>query len=430
MLALMPSDKALATLLPLLLLAAPLPARTDEEIMGAARRFKGAALEQILVEHFGEKTLSEGGAVAQDHGTFLFVVRSEAEPALRIDDQPADAMKRLKDTNLWTLETQLETGRSHAYEFSSAGEPIGQRRDVRGYTDLHYPRKGVPEGRVSEKLTHTSKIYPGMTSDWWFYVSPGVTADVPAPLMVWQDGQGFAARDSASRLFTVTENLIADGKIPPMVHLLIQPGMAGERRMRSIEYDTVNLDYTRFVLEEILPELEKRQKIRGDAYSRASAGQSSGGICAFISAWLAPDKFGRVLSRIGSYTSIAWRSDDELGKDLLESGHSLPFLVRKGDKRNIRVWMEDGSMDLENNHGSWPLQNVQLANSLKMREYDFRFHFGNAQHSSANGDSMLPGALAWLWRDYDPAKTSQEFVADPAEKEKPYFRIERLNRDH
>jgi enterochelin esterase family protein len=90
--------------------------------------------------------------------------------------------------------------------------------------------------------------------------------------------------------------------------------------------------------------------------------------------------------------------------------------------------MEDGSMDLENNHGSWPLQNVQLANSLKMREYDFRFRFGNAQHSSANGDSMLPEALAWLWRGYDPAKTSQDFTMDPAESDKPYFRIERLNR--
>jgi enterochelin esterase family protein len=90
--------------------------------------------------------------------------------------------------------------------------------------------------------------------------------------------------------------------------------------------------------------------------------------------------------------------------------------------------MEDGSNDLENNHGSWPLQNVQLANSLKMREYDFRFRFGNAQHSSANGDSMLPDALTWLWRGYDPAKTSQDFTMDPAEKDKPYFRIERLNR--
>ena len=424
----MQRPRTLAVLLPLLL-AASIQAATDAEILASARKLKGAELEKALVGHFGEKALAEGGAFAQDHGVFLFAVRSAAEPRLSIDDRPAGAMKRVKDSDLWTLETKLSTGRSHAFELSADGKPIGRRLDIRAYADLHYPRTGVAEGKVSGKLTHTSKIYPGMVSEWWYYISPGVQADTAAPLMIWQDGQGFASRDSASRLFTVTENLIADGKIPPMVHLMIAPGMVGERRMRSVEYDTVNLDYTRFVLEEILPELEKQQKIRTDAYSRASAGQSSGGICAFVSAWLAPDKVGRVLSRIGSYTSIAWRSGEERGEDLLESGHSLPFLVRRGEKRNIRVWMEDGSMDLENSHGSWPLQNVQLANSLKMREYDFRFRFGNAQHSSANGDAMLPEALGWLWRDYDPAKTSQDFTMDPAEKDKPYFRIERLNRN-
>ncbi|MCB9383894.1 MAG: esterase [Bryobacterales bacterium] len=422
-------EQSLAALAAFVLLAAPLAA-ADAEIVAAAHKLKGPALSAALVQNFDEKALNEGSAFAQDHGQFLFAVRSASEPSLQIDDRPAGKMQRVKGSDLWTLETKLATGRSHAIEYSAGGKPIGRRLDIRAYTDLHYPRAGVAQGKVSEKQVNTSKIYRGMVSDWWYYISPGVEPGKPAPLMIWQDGQGFSSRDSASRLFTVTENLIADGKIPPMVHLMISPGMEGERRMRSIEYDTVNLDYTRFVLDEILPELEKHQKIRTDAYSRASAGQSSGGICAFISAWLAPNEISRVLSRIGSYTSIAWRSGDENGEDLLESGHSLPFRVRKGDKRNIRVWMEDGSNDLENNHGSWPLQNVQLANSLKMREYDFTFHFGNAQHSSANGDSMLPQALTWLWRDYDPSKTSQEFTMDPTEGEKPYFRIERLNRNH
>jgi len=418
----------LAWLILAALSAVSLFAASDEEIVAQANKLKGAALAKALSERFDDKALSEGAAVAQDHGMFLFAVRSDARPTLYIDDRAAPTMQHVSGSKLWTLLTKLETGRSHAYEFSVDGKAIGKRTDVRAYTALHYPRPGVPQGKVSEKLTHTSKIYPGMVSEGWYYISPGVKADTPAPLMIWQDGQGFAMRDSSSRLFTVTENLIADGKIPPMVHLMIAPGYIGDRRMRSFEYDTVNLDYTKFVLEEILPEVEKHQKIRTDAYSRASAGQSSGGICAFISAWLAPEKVSRVLSRVGSYTSIAWRSGDERGEDLLESGHSIPFRVRKGEKRNIRVWMEDGSMDLENNHGSWPLQNIQLANSLKMREYDFRFRFGNAQHSSVNGDSMLPEALTWLWRDYDPSKTSQQFTMDPAEAGKPYFRVERLNR--
>ena len=260
MLSLMQRERSLAVLFLLALFSAPLLALSDTEIMAAARHEKGAALEKSLVDRFGEKALTGGTAFAQDHGAFLFAVRSATEPALRIDDRPAGPMKPVKGANLWIFETKLETGRSHAIELSAAGKPIGKRTDIRAYTDLHYARPGVPEGKLSEKFTHTSKIYPGMVSEWWYYISPGVKTDQPAPLMVWQDGAGFASRDSNSRLFTVTENLIADGKIPPMVHLMISPGMVGDKRMRSIEYDTVNLDYTRFVLEEILPEARKAPK--------------------------------------------------------------------------------------------------------------------------------------------------------------------------
>jgi enterochelin esterase family protein len=34
-----------------------------------------------------------------------------------------------------------------------------------------------------------------------------------------------------------------------------------------------------------------------------------------------------------------------------------------------------------------------------------------------------------LWRDYDPAKTSQEYKMDPIEKEKPLFRVTITSRD-
>jgi enterochelin esterase family protein len=91
--------------------------------------------------------------------------------------------------------------------------------------------------------------------------------------------------------------------------------------------------------------------------------------------------------------------------------------------------MSDGADDLENNHGSWPMQNIQMANSLKFREYDFHFRFGTAAHGGAQAALDLPESLAWLWRDYDPKKTAQEFTMDPAEKEKPYFRVNITNRD-
>ena len=45
--------------------------------------------------------------------------------------------------------------------------------------------------------------------------------------------------------------------------------------------------------------------------------------------------------------------------------------------RNLRVWLQDGSNDQENDrYGSWPLANIRMANALKLKNYDFQFSFG------------------------------------------------------
>ena len=61
---------------------------------------------------------------------------------------------------------------------------------------------------------------------------------------------------------------------------VVQAGKIGDRAMRSVEYDTVSDQYPRFLRDEIMPLLYAKYNIRKDAYSRAIAGNSSGGICA------------------------------------------------------------------------------------------------------------------------------------------------------
>ena len=370
-------------------------------------------------------TLSPRGGTAVWGQDFLFVADSPQPVSISIDQQSAAAMTQIEGSTLWMLLKKMRTGVTHSYQYFAAGKPLGARGDAVGYNPDSYPKPGVPRGKVTGKQTIVSRLYDGMQADYWVYASPGVDPAVPSPLMVWQDGQGLVGDFSRSRLFTVTENLVHQKLLPPMVQVLIAPGQSPDgRAMRSIEYDTVSDRYTRFLMEEVLPEVEKMYKLRPDGYSRAIGGESSGGICAFNAAWLMPDKFSRVHSAVGSFTSIQWRPQEKL-----EGGNVYPFKVRKEPKRNIRVWMSDGADDLENNHGSWPMQNIQMANSLKFMEYDFHFRFGTAAHGSAQAALDLPESLAWLWRDYDPKKTSQEFQMDPAEKEKPFFRVAVLNRD-
>jgi enterochelin esterase family protein len=355
---------------------------------------------------------------------YLFVATSPTPVTISIDLQPQAPLAQI-DANHWMLLTKMRTGVLHQYQFYSAGKPLGARGDAVGYNPDSYPKSGAPHGKLSEQMTITSKIYDGMKSNYWVYASGGVDPNVPAALMVWQDGQNLIRELAGIRLITVTDNLVAQGLLPPIVHVMIQPGTSPDgRAMRSIEYDTVSDRYPRFLMEEVLPQVEKMYKLRPDGYSRAIAGESSGGICAFNAAWLMPDKFARVHSAVGSFTSIQWRS-----KENNDGGNVYPFMVRKDPKRNIRIWMSDGADDLENNHGSWPMQNIQMANSLKLREYDFHFRFGTAAHGGAQAALDLPESLSWLWRGYDPKKTSEDFQMDPAEKEKPFFRVTIANRD-
>ena len=70
-----------------------------------------------------------------------------------------------------------------------------------------------------------------------------------------------------------------------------------------------------------------------------------------------------------------------------------------------------------------------MANSLKLKGYDYHFSFGFGDHNQGQGAAELPESLTWLWRDYDPAKITQEFVQDPAEKDLPLWRVVTLNRN-
>ena len=379
------------------------------------------AFSEALTAAVAKGSLEKGEAWVGRGPDFLFAVKSDAAPSISIDEGPMVKMK--KAGGLWVHRVTLKTGTIHRFAYEVNGAPFGGKNDVPAYTPDHYEQNGVPRGKVSEKMVHTSRIYPGMVSDYWTYVPAQYAAAQPAAVMVWQDGGAYATREGGGRLQIVIDNLTHQKKIPVAVHVFVQPGSIGEKRMRSIEYDSVTDTYGRFLMEEILPAVAKNYNLRTDAYSRAIAGNSSGGICAFNVAWFMPNEFSRVLSRIGSFTSIQWKPGE------LDGGNVYPFKIRKETKRNLRVWLQDGSEDLENTHGSWPYQNLQMANSLKMREYDFKLSFGIGTHNGGHGNAEAPAALTWLWRDYDAGKTEQVFAADAAEKTKPFYRVKTLNRE-
>lgn len=392
-----------------------------QDLIDAART-GSPALGKLLASGLPGLKGRDGVAVwGQD---FLFAVESPGPATVSINREAPIAMKNVDGTKYWYLLKTMRLGTTHFFEYFNDGKSLGSY-DVAGYNPDSYPLPGVKPGKLSEMKTHASKIYPGMTANYWVYVNAGADTTNGAPLMVWQDGETIVGNADLLRLRLqiVSDNLVSKKLIPPMVHVLISPGSGGNR-MRSVQYDTVSDVYGRYLREEILPEVEQTYKVRKDAYSRAIAGASSGAICALNAAWYFPGDYSRVLSHIGSYAAIQWHPDKNQ-----DGGYIVPYRVRREPKKNIRIWMSDGSYDIEGPTGSWPLMNIQLANSLKMKGYDFHFRFGESAHAIAQGALDLPESLTWLWRDYDPAKTEQTYVMEEAEKAKPLFRVRIANRE-
>ncbi len=408
-----------------------------------------AGLQDAITATFEAKDLKEGTAWAGHGPDFFFATEATAQPSLVVDDTPGPAMQHLASSDLWYASTHIEpVGRLHSFHYLINGAKFGGRLDLPAFGPLSYLQPGTPSGTLSAKIIHTSKIYDGMKSEYWIYVPAQYDPKIPAALMVFQDGGGYIDRNGNNPTLNVIDNLIAQKKIPMMIGVFINPGDISDSpgtptynfvqaysdkwhrtlkdSMRSTLYDTVSDRYSRFLRDEVIAEVEAKYNIRKDGYSRAITGLSSGGICSFNAAWQLPDQFGRVISWIGSFTSIQWKEDPANP----DGGQDYPEKVLRESKRNLRVWLQDGSTDQENDrYGSWPLANLRMANALKLKEYDFHFSFGKGTHNPGQGAAEFPEEMIWLWRDYDPGKTAQTFEMEPSEKSKPPFRVSVTNRD-
>ncbi|MEQ9439557.1 MAG: cupin domain-containing protein [Cyclobacteriaceae bacterium] len=259
--------------------------------------------------------------------------------------------------------------------------------------------EGIPKGTLT-KHSWKSSIYANTIRDYYVYVPAQYDASQPAALMVFQDGHTYVKEDGDFRVPTVFDNLISQGKMPVTIGLFINPGHALDSPAvespwrvsnRSLEYDDVSDTYSRFLLEEMIPELKKQYTISDDPKMRAIGGISSGGICAFTAAWFHPERFHKVLSHIGSFTDI-------------RGGHNYPSMIRESEKKNIKVFLQDGSNDLDNQYGNWWLANLQMEAALKFKTYEYKFVPGTGEHNGIHGGAILPESLTWLWRDVVPER--------------------------
>jgi len=254
---------------------------------------------------------------------------------------------------------------------------------------------GVPKGEVLKFTFENSAIFPGTWREYWVYVPAQYRPGKPACVYINQDGIQWKAP-------TVFDNLIHRNEMPVTIGVFIMPGrvkaddevIANDRFNRSFEYDGLGDAYARFILEEILPQVEKQQTSDGrkiilskNGNDRAIGGSSSGAVCAFTAAWERPDEFSRVFSAIGTYVGLR-------GADRYST------LIRKYEPKPIRLFLQDGSNDLNIYAGDWWMANQTMERSLTFAGYQLRHVWGEGGHNGNQGSSIFPAAMRWLWQDW------------------------------
>lgn len=262
-------------------------------------------------------------------------------------------------------------------------------------------KEGVPKGEVLKFTFENSKIFPGTWREYWVYVPAQYDASKPACVYVNQDGVQWQAP-------AVFDNLIHKKEMPVTIGVFVMhgrvkatnPDAALDRFNRSFEYDGLGDNYARFILEELLPDVETKKTTDGRAIrlsksgnDRAIGGSSSGAVCAFTAAWERPDAFSRVFSTIGTYVGL--RGADHY--------HTL---VRKFEPKPIRFFLQDGSNDLNIYAGDWWMANQTMERALQFSGYELQHVWGEGAHNGKHGTAIFPDAMRYLWKDWpQPIKT-------------------------
>lgn len=269
------------------------------------------------------------------------------------------------------------------------------------------PQAGVPKGTVTRLKLEPGKLYPGTPHNYAIYVPAQYDASKPTPVMIFLDGLG--SLGNGQRVPVVFDNLIARRELPPIIGIFVDPGIlpasgdAQSRFERVFEYDSLSDRYSRFLLEELIPEVAKKYNLSKDPNDRGLAGVSTGAVGAFAAAWNRPDQFRRVLSFIGTFVAM-------------KGADALPALIRRTEPKPIRIFLQAG----RNDHivptqtygtffgGSWPVNNQVMLEAFESAGYDAKLVLGTEGHNMKHGAAIMPEALRWLWRDYPNPITVKE----------------------
>lgn len=317
------------------------------------------------------------------------------------------SMIPMEDTHLWYRTLRVPRGSRFLYQLSvndprttipnGAGrarpgpDPLNPRRDVcelPGAPPQPYlaQRAGVP--RLDMKREEIASHILNERRSILVYTPPGWNPHLRAPSLILFDGE---QEDGLVFASSTVENLIHEGKIPPIVIARV-PNPSGRSRMRDL---ACRPEFTDFLAKELTPLLQEKYGTSRLATECGVGGSSRGGLAAVCAALRAPDRFGLVMSQSGS---LWYEPGDADKQPYHEPGWIIgQFLARP--KLPIRFYLDAGKFEFDaTGEGFGALEPARrLRDVLRTKGYDVMYQEFLSGHDDITWRGSFADALIALF---------------------------------
>jgi len=257
-------------------------------------------------------------------------------------------------------------------------------------------RAGVANGTIT-RHSHTSAIMKNTRSIAVYTPSGYTPQSKPYGVLVVFDQEAYLKPDQVPTN-VILDNLIAAGRIPPLVAVLISNP---SQQARGLELPC-NPEYAEFLNSELMPWVRANWNVTRDPHQVTVAGSSYGGLASAWAAYRHPETFGNVLSQSGSYW---WspRGDPAHPEKMEEGAESgwLPRLFMNSEKLDVRFYLDAGlfEVDLSGSGGSILLPNRAMRDLLRAKGYEVHYQEFVGGHDYLSWRETLADGLLFLLGD-------------------------------
>jgi enterochelin esterase family protein len=193
------------------------------------------------------------------------------------------------------------------------------------------------------------------------------------PVIYVQDGGEYI--DLAS-MDNILDNMIFEGRIPPIVAVFIDPVD------RNYEY-FLNASYEQMLIEEVMPMIAGKYDVSTEPEKTAIMGASLGGAISLMVAMDRPDLFGNCGSQSGAFE--------------VDEGR-LMTMVEQSPARPVAVYLDCGTF------GDLTAENRAMYDLFVEKGYRARYQEFHEGHSWGNWRAHIDDMLAFFWGKEGEAK--------------------------